>query len=92
MSKEENTKELNDNKALHIGGFMPRFYLMGIEFNNIWKTPDYYVKENNDILITASDYLTEATSFKYDDALKTKEYLQKNYNDYTWYLVALNEA
>jgi|AntRauTorcE11897_2_1112592.scaffolds.fasta_scaffold19367_3 hypothetical protein len=25
MSKEENTKELNDNKALHIGGVMPRF-------------------------------------------------------------------
>ena len=92
MFKEYNELKEQEQKALFIDSVMPRFYLMGIEFNNIWKTPDFYVEENDDVLITANDDIDEATSFKYDDALKTKQYLQENYNDYTWYLVALNGA
>lgn len=83
-------KELNQPSSL--GDVMPHFCLMGIEFNNIWKAPDFYVKEEDGMLFTAQDYIEEAASFDYDNAIEVKEWLQENYSDYTWYMVALNEA
>ena len=76
----------------NIGAVMPRFILMGIEFNNIWELPYFYVGKDDGILLTAQDYIEEATDFDYDNAVEVREWLQENYNDYTWYMVALNGA
>ena len=81
---------VNENGLLQ--RVMPRYILMGIEFNNIWKLPDFYVGENDGILLTAQDDISNATDFDYDNAIEAKEWLQENYNDYTWYMVALNGA
>lgn len=81
--------ELN---KLRIGGVMPRFILMGVEFNDIWKLPDFYVCEDEGTLHTANDDIEEATDFDYDNAIEAKNWLQEKYNDYTWYMVALNGA
>lgn len=67
------------------------FILMGLEFNDIWRKPDYYVREIDDILIVAKDHLDEATTFNAENAIAKKEYLNEHYNEYTWYIVCLNE-
>ena len=82
----------NVKLKLRIGVVMPRYILMGLEFNDIWKLPDFYVDEKDDILLTAENDISEAKSFDYDNAVAVKEYLQENYNDYIWYMVALNGA
>ena len=84
--------DLPQKPQSNIAAVMPRYILMGIEFNNIWKLPDFYVGENDGILLTAQDDISEATDFDYDNAIEAKEWLQENYNDYTWYMVALNGA
>lgn len=65
------------------------FCLMGLEFNSIWNIPDFYIKEENGILITAQDDIEEATLFDYYSAIEIKEYLQEHYSDYTWYMVKI---
>jgi hypothetical protein len=67
-----------------------KFYLMGIEFNNIWKLPDFYAGEDHGLLLGARNEISEAKVFDYETALTTKKYLQETYDDYTWYMVMLN--
>ena len=70
---------------------MKKFILIGLEFNNIWKLPDFYVGEDDGILITAKDYLSEAALFSLEEAELKQKYLQDNYNDYTWYIMITND-
>ena len=90
--QDDHSNEGEVDKALHIGSVMPRFILMGVEFNDIWKLPDFYVCEDEGTLHTANDDIEEATDFDYDNAIEAKNWLQEKYNDYTWYMVALNGA
>ena len=69
---------------------MNKYYLMGLDSNDIWRCPDFYVREDDSILITAKDYISEATTFNETEAIKMREQLRKDYGDYTWYLVKTN--
>lgn len=66
-----------------------RFYLMGLEFNDVWKHPDFYINVTDGLLCTADD-IDEATILDYNDAMRLKDLLQVDFSDYTWYLVIVN--
>ena len=67
------------------------YYLMGLEDNNIWKPPTFFIKEDDGIMVEASDYIDEATEFTEIEAYCMRRYLQEYYGGYTWYLVKTNK-
>lgn len=72
---------------------MPRFVLMGFEYNDLWKVPDLFSHENEDGILMTVDEWDKAEKFETMELAEYKrQYLQVNYNDYTWYVVRLNEA
>jgi hypothetical protein len=91
-----NTEKLSNeavNPPLSKGVVMPRFVLMGFEFNDLWKVPDLFSHENEDGILMTVDEWDKAEKFETMELAEYKrQYLQVNYNDYTWYVVRLNEA
>lgn len=76
-----------------LGAVMPRFILMGFEFNDLWKVPDLFSHENEDGILMTTDEWDNAETFETIELAEYKrEYLQANYSDYTWYVVRKNEA
>ncbi len=90
MNENNNTPQ---NPALSKTAVMPRFVLMGFEFNDLWKVPDLFSHENEDGILMTVDEWDKAEIFETIGLAEYKrQYLQVNYNDYTWYIVRLNEA
>lgn len=80
-------------QALRIANIMPRFVLMGFEYNDLWKAPDLFSHENEDGILITVDEWDKAEKFETMELAEYKrQYLQVNYNDYTWYVVRLNEV
>ncbi len=79
--------------ALSKTAVMPRFILMGFEFNDLWKVPDLFSHENEHGILMTTDEWDSAETFETIELAEYKrEYLQANYSDYTWYIVRKNEA
>jgi hypothetical protein len=92
MSNEKLSNE-SVTPPLRKGVVMPRFVLMGFEFNDLWKVPDLFSHENEDGILMTVDEWDKAEKFETMELAEYKrQYLQVNYNDYTWYVVRLNEA
>ena len=92
MSNEKLTNEAQ-NPPLRKGDVMPRFILMGFEFNDLWKVPDLFIHENEHGILMTTDEWDSAETFETIELAEYKrEYLQENYSDYTWYIVRKNEA
>lgn len=92
MSNEKLSTEAH-NPPLRKAAVMPRFVLMGFEFNDLLKVPDLFSHENEDGMLMTVDEWDKAEMFDTIELAEYKrQYLQVNYNDYTWYIVRLNEA
>lgn len=87
---ERVVEEYRRYQALHIDHVMPRFVLMGFEFNDLWKVPDLFSHENDGILMTVDEWNKAQVFEAIELAEYKRQYLQANYNGYTWYIVRLN--
>ncbi len=68
-----------------------KFILMGIEYNDIWQYIDFFVKEDDEYgLIFADNDIWQATKYSYKEAKEMRDYLNKEYVGYTWYVVEYN--
>ena len=68
---------------------MDRYILIGLEYNNAWKLPFYYISSEE--TLEGVDDIWNATEFTLLDAEDKRIELQGDFPDYTWYLLRLNK-
>lgn len=67
------------------------YCIIGIEYNDLWNCAELYVGEGNDMLVTTDEWGKARIFDDMEQAEHRKQYLQKNYDDYGWYILKLND-
>lgn len=64
-----------------------KYCIIGFEYNNTWKLPEFYVGVKDDILQTTDDW-DRITYFKHPIvAEQTLDILKEDFSDYGWYIM-----